>query len=45
MERTAFIRSLVATVGVTQLAHAAPALAAIDEPSITALGRWRRAWY
>jgi beta-barrel assembly-enhancing protease len=34
MERTAFIRSLIATVGITQLAHAAPALAAIDEASV-----------
>ena len=34
MERTAFIRSLVATVGVTQLAHVAPALAALDEPAV-----------
>ena len=34
MERTAFIRSLIATAGVTQLAHAAPALAALDEPGI-----------
>ncbi len=34
MERTAFIRSLIATVGVTQLAHAAPALAAIDEAGV-----------
>ena len=32
MERTAFIRSLIATVGVTQLAHVTPAVAAgIDE--------------
>ncbi len=34
MERTAFIRSLIATVGLTELAHASPALAAIDEPSV-----------
>ncbi len=33
MERTAFIRSLIATVGVTQLGHIAPALA-IDEPAV-----------
>ncbi len=34
MERTAFIRSLIATVGITQLAHVTPALAGIDEPSV-----------
>jgi beta-barrel assembly-enhancing protease len=34
MERTAFIRSLIATVGVTQLAHAVPASAAIDEAAV-----------
>jgi beta-barrel assembly-enhancing protease len=33
MQRTAFIRSLVATVGVAELAHIAPALA-LDEPSV-----------
>lgn len=33
MERTAFIRSLIATVGVTQLAHVAPALA-LDEGAV-----------
>ena len=34
MERTAFIRSLIATAGVTQLGHVLPASAAIDEPAI-----------
>ena len=34
MERTAFIRSLIATAGVTQLAHVTPALAAFDEPGV-----------
>ncbi len=34
MERTAFIRSLIATAGAAQVACAAPALAAIDEPGI-----------
>ena len=34
MERTAFIRSLIATVGITQLAHVTPALAGIDEASV-----------
>ena len=34
MERSAFIRSLIATVGVTQLAHVLPASAAIDEAAI-----------
>jgi predicted Zn-dependent protease len=34
MQRTAFIRSLAATAGVSQLIHAAPALAAIDEASV-----------
>jgi len=34
MERTAFIRSLIATAGVAQLACAAPALAGIDEPAV-----------
>ena len=34
MERTAFIRSLIATAGVTQLAHVTPALAAFDEPAV-----------
>jgi predicted Zn-dependent protease len=33
MQRTAFIRSLIATVGVAELAHIAPAMA-IDEPSV-----------
>jgi predicted Zn-dependent protease len=33
MQRTAFIQSLVATVGVTELAHVAPALA-LDEPAV-----------
>lgn len=31
MQRSAFVRSLIATVGVTQLTHVLPALAAIDE--------------
>jgi len=34
MERTAFIRSLIATAGAAQLACAAPALAGLDEPAI-----------
>jgi predicted Zn-dependent protease len=34
MERTAFIRSLIATAGAAQVACAAPALAALDEPGI-----------
>ncbi|HEV3086843.1 MAG TPA: M48 family metalloprotease [Candidatus Elarobacter sp.] len=37
MQRTAFIRSLAATagtVGVAELTHIAPALAALDEPSV-----------
>ncbi|HEX3551231.1 MAG TPA: M48 family metalloprotease [Candidatus Elarobacter sp.] len=34
MQRTAFVRSLIATVGVTQLGHVMPALAAIDEPAV-----------
>src|ERR1700737_1299610 len=34
MERTAFIRSLAATLGAAELLHAAPALAALDEPSV-----------
>lgn len=34
MERTAFIRSLAATVGVTQLTHVLPASAAIDEAAV-----------
>ncbi len=34
MERTAFIRSLIATAGAAQVACAAPALAALDEPAI-----------
>ncbi len=33
MQRTAFIRSLIATVGIVELTHVAPALA-LDEPSI-----------
>lgn len=33
MQRTAFIRSLIATVGVTELMHVTPALA-LDEPSV-----------
>jgi beta-barrel assembly-enhancing protease len=33
VERTAFIRSLIATVGLTELTHVAPALA-LDEPSV-----------
>lgn len=34
MQRTAFVQSLIATVGITQLARVAPALAAVDEPSV-----------
>jgi predicted Zn-dependent protease len=34
VQRTAFLQSLIATVGVTELLHVAPALAAIDEPSV-----------
>jgi predicted Zn-dependent protease len=34
VQRSAFIRSLVATVGVTQLTHVLPALAAIDEAEV-----------
>lgn len=34
MERTAFIRSLVATAGVAPFLHAVPADAAIDEPAV-----------
>ncbi|GAC1582831.1 MAG: hypothetical protein NVS3B7_18230 [Candidatus Elarobacter sp.] len=34
MQRTAFIRSLIAAVGIAELTHVAPALAGIDEPSI-----------
>ncbi|MDB5040150.1 MAG: peptidase Ste24p [Candidatus Eremiobacteraeota bacterium] len=34
MQRTAFIRSLIATVGLTELTRTMPAGAAIDEPSI-----------
>ena len=34
MERTAFIRSLVATAGVTQLTHVLPVSAAIDEAAV-----------
>lgn len=34
MQRTAFLQSLIATVGVTELTHVLPALAAIDEPSV-----------
>jgi predicted Zn-dependent protease len=34
MERRAFVRSLIATVGVTQIGHVLPALAAIDEAAV-----------
>ena len=34
MQRTAFIRSLIASVGIAELAHVAPAMAGVDEPSI-----------
>jgi len=34
VHRSAFIRSLIATVGVTQLAHVLPALAALDEAEV-----------
>ena len=34
MQRRAFVSSLVATVGVTQLIHATPALAGIDEAAV-----------
>ncbi len=34
MQRSAFLSSLIATVGVTQLAHALPADAAVDEAAI-----------
>jgi predicted Zn-dependent protease len=34
VQRTAFIRSLIATVGLTELVHAGPALAGIDEAAI-----------
>jgi predicted Zn-dependent protease len=34
MDRRAFIASLIAAVGVTELVHVSPALAGIDEPSI-----------
>ena len=34
MQRTAFVQSLIAAVAATELVHVAPALAAVDEPSI-----------
>jgi len=34
VQRTAFIRSLIATVGLTELTRMTPAMAAIDEPSV-----------
>jgi predicted Zn-dependent protease len=34
VQRTAFISSLIATVGLTELAHVAPALAGIDEAAV-----------
>ena len=34
MQRTAFVQSLIATAGITQLGGLAPALAAVDEPSV-----------
>jgi predicted Zn-dependent protease len=34
VQRTAFIRSLIAAVGVTELMHASPALAAVDEEAV-----------
>lgn len=34
MQRTAFVRSLIAAVGITELTHVLPAVAGIDEPSV-----------
>lgn len=34
MQRSAFVRSLIAAVGVTELVHVAPAVAALDEAAI-----------
>jgi len=34
VQRTAFVQSLIATAGITQLGGLAPALAAVDEPSV-----------
>ena len=34
MQRSAFVRSLIAAVGITELTHVMPAVAGIDEPSV-----------